>query len=127
MHQILKLEAFHQSHTRIPSGNEASAFEDFWKPYARGDGAGYGRRDLRLHQKHLLSQQQGQEPGRHGADALHGVRRRGAVGSRRLAAIARRGAQDGQRRGGGHLGQGGDARRYPRLPRVGPHRAYARR
>ncbi len=32
MHQILKLEAFHQSHTRIPSGNEASAFEDFWKP-----------------------------------------------------------------------------------------------
>lgn len=28
----LKLEAFHQSHTRIPSGNEASAFEDFWKP-----------------------------------------------------------------------------------------------
>ena len=24
-------------------------------------------------------------------------------------------------------GQGGDARRYPRLPRVGPHRAYARR
>jgi len=51
----------------------------------------------------------------------------GGVGSRRLAAIARRGAQDGQRRGGGHLGQGGDARRYPRLPRVGPHRAYARR
>ena len=37
------------------------------------------------------------------------------------------GAQDGQRRRGGHLGQGGDARRYPRLPRVGPHRAYARR
>lgn len=32
MHQILKLEAFHQSHTRIPSENEASAFEDFWKP-----------------------------------------------------------------------------------------------
>ena len=32
MHQILKLEEFHQSHTRIPSGNEASAFEDFWKP-----------------------------------------------------------------------------------------------
>lgn len=32
MHQILKLEVFHQSHTRIPSGNEASAFEDFWKP-----------------------------------------------------------------------------------------------
>lgn len=32
MHQILKLEAFHQSHTRIPSGNEVSAFEDFWKP-----------------------------------------------------------------------------------------------
>lgn len=35
MHQILKLEAFHQSHTRIPSGNEASAFEDFWKPTGR--------------------------------------------------------------------------------------------
>lgn len=32
MHQILKLEAFHQSYTRIPSENEASAFEDFWKP-----------------------------------------------------------------------------------------------
>ena len=31
MHQILKLEAFHQSHTRIPSGNEASAFEDFYE------------------------------------------------------------------------------------------------
>ena len=32
MHQILKLEAFHQSHTTIPSGNEASAFDGFWKP-----------------------------------------------------------------------------------------------
>lgn len=29
MHQILKLEAFHQSHTRIPSGNEDSAFDVF--------------------------------------------------------------------------------------------------
>ena len=27
MHQILKLEAFHQSHTRIPSENEASALK----------------------------------------------------------------------------------------------------
>ena len=32
MHQILKLEAFPQSHTRIPRGKEASAFYDFWKP-----------------------------------------------------------------------------------------------
>ena len=32
MHQILKLEEFHQSHTRIPSGNEDSAFDGFWKP-----------------------------------------------------------------------------------------------
>ena len=32
MHQILKLEAFPQSQTRIPRGKEASAFYDFWRP-----------------------------------------------------------------------------------------------
>lgn len=35
MHQILKIEAFHQSHTRIPSGNEASAFDGLRKPTGR--------------------------------------------------------------------------------------------
>ena len=30
--------------------------------------------------------------------------------------------QDGQCRGGGHLAEGGDAGRYPRIPRFGPHR-----